>query len=272
MKPSILATNPIYYYRNLPEAVAFYTRVLGLPLAADWGDAALVQTSPTSYLTLMDAARSDHPADAAQSVTTAFVSERVEDWHSYLTAQGVSMRYNLTPDSGKAHEGFVALDPEGYYLEFERFNPHPENEQLLPRLAQVTPLITGTRDSLPISATVLWLYYEDIGAAQAFWDEVMGAPLVVDQGYAKIYCPTASGFIGPVIAGQGMHTFSPTKRVSVGLLTDDLAGWQALLAQTPDFLPDPHQPPVLESQLAPYQASFYGLDPGRYRIGLGHSG
>jgi catechol 2,3-dioxygenase-like lactoylglutathione lyase family enzyme len=266
MKPAILATNPIYYYQNLAAAVDFYTRVLGLPLTGDWGDAVRVQTSPTSFLTLMDAARSDHPTAVAQSVTTAFVSQQVEDWYSYLTGQGVAMRYDLTPDSGKAHEGFVALDPEGYYLEFERFNPHPENDRLLPRLAQVTPLLTRTASALPISATVLWLYYEEIEAAQAFWEGMIGTPLVVDQGYAQIYCPSPSGFIGPVVAGKGMHTFAPVKRVSVALITDDGEGWQAALSQVPGFLPEPALP--LESGLEAHLRGFYGLDPGRYRIGF----
>ena len=35
----------------------------------------------------------------------------------------VSIQHAASPRAGKAHDGFVALDPEGYFLEFERFNP-----------------------------------------------------------------------------------------------------------------------------------------------------
>ena len=38
------------------------------------------------------------------------------------------------PDPAGPHDGFVVVDPEGYYLEFERFNPHEENTELMPVL------------------------------------------------------------------------------------------------------------------------------------------
>ena len=36
-----------------------------------------------------------------------------------------------------ATRGFVAYDPEGYYLEFETFLEHPENTRLLRALAKI---------------------------------------------------------------------------------------------------------------------------------------
>ncbi|TFH66472.1 MAG: DUF4440 domain-containing protein, partial [Gemmatimonadales bacterium] len=70
----------------------------------------------------------------------AIVTEQVEGWYEYLIAEGVPMRAELSLTDGRPHDGFVAIDPEGYYLEFERFNSHGENQALMPVLEEIEPL------------------------------------------------------------------------------------------------------------------------------------
>lgn len=254
---SLLATNPFYYYANLDTATRFYTDTLGLELVADFGIARIIRTSPASFLTLMDIAHSLHKPDEPKAVTLAFVTDEVEGWYAYLQSQNVPIRHPLQPDRTKAHEGFVALDPAGYFLEFERFNPHPENERLLPQLAKIEPLVTATPDGLPLSATVLWLYYKVMAAAQHFLAEQLGLELVVDQGWAKVYTAGGTSFIGPVEAGRGLHPYAPDKLVTVGLITDDLPSWRARLQVIPAFRLQTLDVEDVAGQLE----FFYGFDP-----------
>lgn len=148
---------------------------------------------------------------------------------------------DYSPTEGSPHDGFVVVDPEGYYLEFERFNAHPENERFTPLLEGLESLYP-TPDSrtkrlpiLGIKATVLWLYSHDVHAMSDFYENVMGFDLVVDQGWAMIHQSSSSGFIGPVDGARGMHTWTEEKAVMVSLLTTDIDGWFAYLGEKENF-------------------------------------
>lgn len=262
MTRSLSALNTFYYYRDLDRALDFYCHTLGLELVADFGFAKMVQSSPTTFLTLMDLAYSQHAPDEPKTVTTAFVTEAVEDWYETLRTAGVPIRHELKPDRNKAHEGFVALDPEGYFLEFERFNLHPENERLLPMLHALEPIHAGPQRTLPITATVLWLYYEDMPGIGRFLREGMGLSMVVDQGFAQIYPVTGSAFIGPVRAGEGLHPYSEKKLVTVALITDDFEAW---LAHWQGYPPFGVQTASMD-EVADRVRFFYGVDPEGYLV------
>ena len=191
--PPALAMNAFYYYDDVDAAWAFYTETLGLRTVVDYGFAKILRVAESSYLTLVDAAEGMHSTDEPRTVTLAFVTEEVEGWYDYLSSQGVSMRSELRTVEGRPHDGFVAIDPEGYLLEFERFNPHAENERLMPALAEIEALYaapaveTNRPGNLGVQATVLWLYYRDLGRMQRFWRDALGQEMIVDQGWAKVY-------------------------------------------------------------------------------------
>ena len=58
------------------------------------------------------------------------------------------MKYDYKPKEGSAHDGFVMEDPEGYLLEFERFNPHEENLQFTPLLDSLETISAAGRDGV----------------------------------------------------------------------------------------------------------------------------
>jgi len=226
--PDIQATNAFYYYADLDAAWAFYTDVLGLETVADYGFAKILQVAEASFLTLVDAERGMHTAEEPKSVTLAFVTDEVEGWWEYLSAAGVPMRADFDLIEGRPHDGFVAIDPEGYYLEFERFNPHEENVDLMPLLDGVAPLYSdrGARPAdLGIRATVFWLYYNDLEPLQRFYEELLGVDLLVDQGWAKVYEASRSGFIGLVDGAHGLHSATDEKGVTISLFTTDVDAW-----------------------------------------------
>jgi catechol 2,3-dioxygenase-like lactoylglutathione lyase family enzyme len=226
MTANIIGNNVFFYYENFEEAVAFYEELLGLEVVADYGFAKILRVAETSFLTLVSGGTEMHSTDEPKAVAIALLTEELEEWYAYLVEHDVPMRGELKVNPGGPHDGFVAYDPEGYYLEFERFNPHPENEKLIPALAEVDSLYTDKGSpELGFQATVLWLYYDDLTASQSFYENVMGFELIVDQGWAKVFPTSKSGFIGLVDGARGMHKATRDKAVTVSFLTDDVDAW-----------------------------------------------
>jgi catechol 2,3-dioxygenase-like lactoylglutathione lyase family enzyme len=261
----IIANNAFFYYADLDRAWQFYTGKLGLETVADYGFAKILQVAETSFLILVDASKGMHSADEPKTVALALVTDELEPWFARLKSQGVPMRNELQIEPGRPHDGFVAIDPEGYLLEFERFNPHPENEKLLPLLAQAPSIRpAGRPKELGIKATILWMYYKDMAAIQKFYEEVMGFEQVVDQGWAKIYANSKTGFIGPVDETKGMHRSTEKKGVTVSWFTTNVDAWfeylkgqESFRLRTPGILDESGKVRV-----------FVGYDPEGYFLEL----
>ncbi len=264
----IQANNVLYYYHDLARATRFYQELLGFELVVDYGFGKLFQIASSSFLMLIDGSVGRHSADEPKTVTTAFITDELEAWYAYLTAQGVPMRWTFNPKPDQPHDGFVAIDPEGYLLEFERFNPHPENTKLLPLLDPlpsrypVGGQVTTRPALLGVKATVTWLYYQDLARAGDFWRTLIGRQEVVDQGFAKIFPTSYSGFIGPVRAGDGLHPYTEQKGVTVSLFTAAIDAWFAYLQQQPAFTLQ-NEAVILEMESV---RDFWGLDPEGYFI------
>lgn len=238
--PPILASNAFLYYADLQGAWRFYEKVLGLETVSDFGFAKIMRVANTSYLTLVDAARGMHSADEPKTVAIALVTDELEGWYEYLQGTGARFRNPLSVREGSAHDGFVVYDPEGYLLEFERFNSHQENERLAPRLAidgvyPVEESLEPARRGLGFKATVLWMYYRDLAAAQRFYEDVMGLELIADQGWTKIYSMSTTGYIGLVDEQRGMHSFTEDKAVTASFLVGRIEPWLDYLGSWPEF-------------------------------------
>jgi len=239
---NIIANNAFYYYSDLDAAWRFYGDTLGFETIADYGFAKIMRIAETSYLTLVDASAGLKSADQPKTVALALVTDELAEWYDYLLSQEVTMKSSgFSPREGSPHDGFVAVDPEGYYLEFERFNHHPENERLMPILDGLESLYptvdadTGRPSTLGIKATVLWLYTPDVRAMSRFYEDVMDFEVVADQGWALIHSSSPSGFIGPVDGAKGMHSWTEEKAVMLSLLTTDLDSWFEHLKGQPAF-------------------------------------
>lgn len=236
---AVNACNLFYTYVNLDNAWAFYRDVLGFQTVAESSLVKVMQVAQDSYITLVDAALGLNHPEETKCVTVAIVTPQVEAWYAYLQSKEVPMHRPYNPKPGDAHDGFVALDPEGYFLEIERFNPHAENdEQLLPVLNQVQPMIdpAGNRPAdLEVIGTVVWLYYPELAAQQRFYEALFGVKMIVDQGWAKIYQLSSTGFVGLVDGAKGLHKVAETKGVTVSFLVDDPQIWREKGAQVEGF-------------------------------------
>ena len=228
---NVQANLVFFYYEDLAEAQRFYEDVLGLERVLDYGFASVHRISQTSYIGLVDEKEGMHRASEPKTVTLAFVTEEVDEWYLYLKEKGIKCRGPVRNATRHPTRGFVAVDPGGYFLEFEIFLDHPQNEKLLRRLKNVESIYpkenqaTSRPQSLGVWANVIWLYYEELERAQHFYEDLFGLKLLVDQGFAKVYSSSPTAYIGLVDEAQGLHRFSREKAVNVSFITEKVDAW-----------------------------------------------
>ncbi len=227
----IKAHNLFLYYKDLEAAGEFYTQIMGMELVADYEMALILRMTQHSYLILVDATKGMHTADEPKSVALALLTDQLDEWYDYLKGQNVKIKYDYKPKEGSAHDGFVIEDPEGYLLEMERFNQHPENEDFIPLLEYDKGNLVKQHSErklpagLMIHSTITWLYHKDVLGMEGFYQEILGLELVADQGWTKIYQISGTGYIAIVDERRGMNKYSEKKAVSIGFILDDLDGW-----------------------------------------------
>jgi cyclophilin family peptidyl-prolyl cis-trans isomerase/catechol 2,3-dioxygenase-like lactoylglutathione lyase family enzyme len=220
-----------YFFRDTEAAERFYGRVLGLPMAGP----GLFRLSETAFLRVSPLSDAGPDADAPKTATLSFVTDEIDGWFEYLKAEGLKMRSELRDATRHPTRGFVAYDPEGHLLEFERFLDHTQNFRLHDALSEVTSLYpepgaeTDRPAGLGIKANILWLYYRDLEAALRFQVDKLSAGLLVDQGFAKVMTASRSGFIGLVDGAEGLHPFTERKAVRIDLMVDDPTAWRDIL-------------------------------------------
>ena len=222
------ATNVFLYYKDLKKATKFYSETLGMKLLAEYDNASIIGITPQSLLILVDEAKGLHSADEPKSVAIAFLTNQLADWYAYVQESNIPIKYTYKPKEGGPHDGFVAIDPEGYLLEFELFKQDQENEKFIPQLAKAQDIPTTVvynNKTLAFNASITWLYYRDVLAMQRFYENRLGLELVADQGWTKIYQGSETGFIGLVDERRGMNQYADEKAVNVSFLINDLDGW-----------------------------------------------
>ena len=257
----VQASNVFLYYKDLDRATDFYQNTLGLELVSDYQMATIFRLSEGSFLILVDAEKGMHTAEEPKTVALALLTNQLADWWTYLQEKKVPIKYDYKPKTGNAHDGFVAIDPEGYLLEFETFKQHPENERFMPILNEAPEIKTNLPNQLAFHGSVTWLYYKDLLAMQQFYEEVLGLSLVADQGWTKIYQVSNTGFIGLVDERRGMHSFTEEKGVTVSFFLEDPDGWFQYVKQNQTF---PLRSQKMEIGPESKYRAFVGYDPEGY--------
>jgi catechol 2,3-dioxygenase-like lactoylglutathione lyase family enzyme len=261
------ASNVFFYYADVEAAADFYRQILGLRLTADYGFAKIMEVGPKSFITLVDASKGLHAADEPKTTAIALITDQLDEWWDYIRTQDVELKSDeFNAVAGRAHHGFVVLDPEGYLLEFERFNDHEENRLLMPILDETATLYVDTDKSnvppgLGFKATIVWFYYKDMPQIQRFYEDVIGFDLVVDQGFVKIYRIGPSGYFGLVDEARGFHKFTEKKGVTLSFITAKIDDWyEYLTTQTSVQLRSK------KVEAAKNHRAFVAYDPGGYYL------
>jgi predicted enzyme related to lactoylglutathione lyase len=107
------------YYRDLAAAMAFYERVLGLPLAIDQGWSKIYRVTADGYVGLVDERRGSHRAHPVKPVQLCIRVRDVDAWHAWVATQAVAglRAPRSIPELGI--RAFVFEDPEGYQIEIQ---------------------------------------------------------------------------------------------------------------------------------------------------------
>ena len=218
-----------WYYSDLAKAKSFYKEKLGLKLLSETEISATFLIAGDSRLVVNSIAGSGFKGSEPKSVALALLTDDLQIWYNHLLVQKVEIKYTLKIKPEGAHDGFVAVDPEGYLLEFEMFRQHPENERLMIELSKMNPEPTSLGEKFSFRASVTWLYYKDMLPAQLFVEEQLGLQMSADQGWAKIYGLSANSYLGLVDGLRGMNTFSPEKLIQVKLILDKPTEWENYL-------------------------------------------
>lgn len=221
----------IWFYRDLPAAKKFYSQKLGLKLLSEDAGSATFQIAGDSRLVLKSLEGTGFSGNEAKSVALALLTDNLQIWYDHLQKEKVEIKYTLKVKPDGAHDGFVAVDPEGYLLEFEMFRMHPENERFIPELKSLVPLATSIGEEYNFYASITWLYYEDMLPMENFVLENLGLKLSADQGWAKIYRLSNSSYLGLVDEKRGMNSFSEEKLVEVKFDLRDAQEWEEYLKE-----------------------------------------
>lgn len=225
---AVSTANAVFHYADVAEAARFYREQLGLVPVETREEAVVLEIAPGARLVLADQAAAGYTDATPRTAALALVTEDVERWWEALSERDLEFRSRFTAKPDRAHDGFVLVDPGGWFLEFERFHPHPENEALLPRLAATAPrpvdaAAAGLPAGLGFRASILWLYYRDLAGAERFHRDTLGLAPVVDQGWAKILALGPASYLGLVDGARGMHPWTEEKAVALELRGPGLA-------------------------------------------------
>ena len=114
---------------------------------------------------------------------------------------------------------------------------------------------------MKIDYPITFLYYRDLAAVVPFYQEILGLPLAVDQGWAKIFAIGPAAYVGLVDETHGSLRATPDKAVLLTFVVEDVDGWHARLAGAgvPNLTA-----PKLHEQIGVY--GFFAEDPGGYKL------
>lgn len=87
------------------------------------------------------------------------------------------------------------------------------------------------RPNAPSELAITFFYYKDLAAALRFYEEVLGLPLAIDQGWCKIYRVCPGAHIGLVDETRGMNKWAAVKPVQFCIRVPDVDAWYTYLKE-----------------------------------------
>ena len=76
-----------------------------------------------------------------------------------------------------------------------------------------------------IVLAITFQYYRDLPRAMAFYEDVLGFELAIDQGWSKIYRIDGQAHVGLVDETRGMQNWAEDKTVQLCLRVPDVDAW-----------------------------------------------
>ena len=107
------------YYRDLPQAMAFYEEVLGLDLAIDQGWSKIYRITGQAHVGLVDETRGMQRASEQKPVQVCLRVADVDAWYAWIKANGVAGLTKMFESAELGIRAFAFNDPEGYQIEIQ---------------------------------------------------------------------------------------------------------------------------------------------------------
>jgi predicted enzyme related to lactoylglutathione lyase len=111
-------------------------------------------------------------------------------------------------------------------------------------------------------ASITFLTYENLDEGDHFYGEVLGLPLIEDQGWAKVYRIHGSAHVGLVAARGRPMTDSMGAGTLLSIVVEDVDDWYQQLKDETGI--EILSPPAKVAGIPVY--SFFLKDPGGYRV------
>ncbi len=83
------------------------------------------------------------------------------------------------------------------------------------------------RPAAPTELAITFFYYRNLHAAMRFYQDILGLPLVIDQGWCKIYRICHGAHVGLVDERKGLQNWTQEKPVQLCLRVPDVKSWWA---------------------------------------------
>ncbi len=111
-------------------------------------------------------------------------------------------------------------------------------------------------------AGITFLTYENLEVGDHFYREVLGLPLIEDQGWARVYRIHGSSHVGIVKARRGPTEAPVGSGTLVSIVVEDVDAWYETLKNEASI--EIIAPPSVVANIPVY--SFFLKDPGGYAI------
>lgn len=73
-----------------------------------------------------------------------------------------------------------------------------------------------------VDKLITFIYYRDLQKGIDFYENFLGFPMEIDQGFCKIYRISKAGYVGIVDETKGMHKWNEIKPVQICLRVPDV--------------------------------------------------
>jgi predicted enzyme related to lactoylglutathione lyase len=82
-----------------------------------------------------------------------------------------------------------------------------------------------------VDMSITFVYFKNLAKAMAFYEEVLGFTLVIDQGFCKIYQASSNGMVGLVDEVRGFHKANDIKPIILCYRVPDVDEWYAFIKE-----------------------------------------
>ena len=236
-RPDVIATNAFFYYDDVDVAWRFYQDTLGFETVVDYGFAKILRIAESSYLTVVKAEEGMHSADEPKTVVLKLVTDELNRWYEYAVEEGILGLSRYSGGRTTPRNSFIIDDPEGYVLEFVRYNPHPNHDSYVESFAGANPVQSTVNHlgNMSVRATAFTVYYDNVDEVRPFFESLFEVESVGVLDNKPLYHLAGSGFVALQDYPGALPAAPGENGMTLSFLTTDVDAWFDRATSWPGF-------------------------------------